>query len=120
MADEPFIDTHIHFWDHSIEGLEWAWLKTGFTFRRWEGSDELDAPRYTPPEFQAEAVGCELAGAVHVHCAHPIDDGCPRVPVRRGSGGLPLERTPAGLAEWSAAMARRARRPNVVCKISAV
>ena len=40
MADEPFIDTHIHFWDHSVEGLEWAWLKSGFTFRRWEGSGD--------------------------------------------------------------------------------
>jgi predicted TIM-barrel fold metal-dependent hydrolase len=74
MADEPFVDTHIHFWDHSVEGLEWAWLKSGYTFRRWEGSDELDAPRYTPPEFRVEADGSGLAAAVHVHCAHPIDD----------------------------------------------
>jgi predicted TIM-barrel fold metal-dependent hydrolase len=74
MADEPFIDTHIHFWDHSVDGLEWAWLKSGFTFRRWEGSDELDAPRYSVPEFHTEAEGSALAAAVHVHCAHPIAD----------------------------------------------
>ena len=48
MADEPFVDSHIHFWDHSVDGLQWAWLKSGYTFRRWEGSDELDAPRYAP------------------------------------------------------------------------
>jgi predicted TIM-barrel fold metal-dependent hydrolase len=213
MADEPFVDAHIHHWDHSVPGLEWAWLKSGFTFRGWEGSDELDAPRYLTPEFQAEAAGTGLAAAVHVHCAHPIDDpvaetawlervadeygmpngivgGCllgrpdapevlrrhaahprmrgvrdwesgthldvheiapamdvaaelglsielrrahdefdvldaiaarwPEVTIALSHACLPLERTPADLAAWSAAMARLARRPNVVCKISAV
>ena len=87
MADEPFVDTHIHFWDHSVEGLEWAWLKSGYTFRRWEGSDELDAPRYTPPEFRLEAAGTGLAAAVHVHCAHPIDDPATETAMARGGGG---------------------------------
>ena len=74
MADEPFVDSHIHFWDHSVDGLQWAWLKSGYTFRRWEGSDELDAPRYLPPELRTEAAGTGLTAAVHVHCAHPIAD----------------------------------------------
>jgi predicted TIM-barrel fold metal-dependent hydrolase len=213
MADEPFIDTHIHFWDHSVAGLEWSWLKSGYTFRRWEGSDELDAPRYLPPELRAEAAETGLAAAVHVHCAHPIDDrvaetawletvadehgmpegiigGCllgrpdapdvlrrhaahprlrgirdwesathldvdeitpamdvaaelglsielrrahdefavlddlaarwPSVTIALSHACLPLDRTPADLAAWSAAMARLAQRPNVVCKFSAL
>ena len=70
-----------------MEGLEWAWLKSGYTFRRWEGSDELDAPRYTPPEFRLEAAGTGLAAAVHVHCAHPIDDPVDRDAMARGGGG---------------------------------
>ena len=74
MADQPFIDTHVHFWDHSVEGLEWAWLKEGYTFRRWKGSDSLDAPRYSAPEFRAESEGAGVAAIVHVHAAHPIDD----------------------------------------------
>jgi predicted TIM-barrel fold metal-dependent hydrolase len=74
VSDEPFIDAHIHFWDQSVDGLQWAWLRSGFSFRRWDASDELDAPRYTPPEFRDEAAGTGLAGAVHLHCAHPIAD----------------------------------------------
>lgn len=213
MSDEPFVDTHIHFWDHAVDGLEWAWLKSGFKFRRWEGSDELDAPRYLIPEFHTESAGTGLVAAVHVHCAHPIADpvretqwleavadeygspeglvgGCllgrpdaadvlrrhaahprlrgvrdwesgthlvvdeiagamdvaselglsielrrdhhefavldeiaarwPSVTIALSHACLPLERSPADLAEWSAAMQRLACRPNVVCKISAV
>jgi predicted TIM-barrel fold metal-dependent hydrolase len=74
VADEPFIDCHIHFWDHSVEGLQWAWLRSGYTFRRWTGSAELDAPHYLPPELRDEAAGIGLAASVHVHCAHPIAD----------------------------------------------
>jgi predicted TIM-barrel fold metal-dependent hydrolase len=213
MADEPFIDTHIHFWDHAVAGLEWAWLKSGYTYRLWEGSETLDAPRYLVPEFLAEADGCGLAGCVHVHAADPVEhpvletawlegvadqhgmpngivgrcllgqpdaveilrgharhrrvrgvrdfesgkhlvvdeiapamdvlaehglsaelrrshdefavleeiaDRWPQVTIALSHACLPLHRTPADLADWSAAMARLARRPNVVCKISAV
>ena len=74
MDDEPFLDTHAHFWDHAVEGLDWAWLKPGFTFRRWEGSASLDAPQYLPPELGEEAAGSGLAGVVHVHAADPDAD----------------------------------------------
>ena len=74
MADEPFVDTHAHFWDHSVDGLDWAWLKPGFTFRRWEGSADLDAPQYLPPELRAEADGAGLGGVVHVHAADMTSD----------------------------------------------
>ena len=71
MADEPFVDTHAHFWDHSVEGLDWAWLKPDFKFRRWEGSASLDAPHYLPPDLREEAAGARLTGVVHVHAADP-------------------------------------------------
>ena len=74
MPDEPFVDTHAHFWDHSVEGLDWAWLKPGFTFRAWEGSADLDAPQYLPPELREEAAGAGLAGVVHVHAADMTSD----------------------------------------------
>jgi predicted TIM-barrel fold metal-dependent hydrolase len=213
MADEPFIDTHIHFWDHSVPGLEWAWLQPGYTFRKWAAVAELDAPRYSVPEYVAEAAGTGLAGCVHVQAAEPLErpvletewlesvadehgmpngivgrcllhrpgapdvlrdharhgrvrgvrdhesakhlvvvdivpamdvlaelgfsvelrrahdqfdvleqiaDRWPTVTLALSHACLPLERTPGDLAAWSAAMARVARRPNVVCKISAV
>jgi predicted TIM-barrel fold metal-dependent hydrolase len=72
MADEPFVDTHIHFWDKSVDGLRWAWLEPGFSFRKWTFDPVMDAPRYGPIEFRAEADGSELVGAVHVNCADPL------------------------------------------------
>ena len=44
----------------------------------------------------------------------------PSVTVLLSHACLPLERTPEQLAEWSGAMRRLARRPNVACKISTV
>ena len=74
MADEPFVDAHIHFWDKSVEQLRWAWLEPGYQFRKWTSHPDIDAPRYTTPELLTEAAGTDLVGAVHVHCADPIDD----------------------------------------------
>ena len=74
MADEPLIDTHVHFWDHGAPDLRWAWLESGFKFRKWESAGTLDAPRYTTPEFRAEAEGCDVGAIVHVHAADPIED----------------------------------------------
>jgi predicted TIM-barrel fold metal-dependent hydrolase len=74
MADAPFVDAHIHFWDKSAEQLEWAWLERGYRFRKWTSDSSIDAPRYATEEFLAEASGTGLAGAVHVHCADPISD----------------------------------------------
>jgi predicted TIM-barrel fold metal-dependent hydrolase len=74
MADEPYVDTHIHFWDKSVDGLQWAWLEPGYSFRKWTFDSVVDAPRYRPPEFRAEAAGTGLVGAVHVHCADPLPE----------------------------------------------
>ena len=72
MADEPFVDAHIHFWDKSAKGLAWAWLEPGYQFRKWTSHPSIDAPRYSTPEFLDEAAGTGLVGAVHVHAADPI------------------------------------------------
>jgi predicted TIM-barrel fold metal-dependent hydrolase len=72
MADEPFVDAHIHFWDKSATGLEWAWLEPGYQFRKWTSHPSIDAPRYSTPEFLDEASATGLAGAVHVHATDPI------------------------------------------------
>ena len=213
MADEPFVDTHIHFFDKAYDGLQWAWLEPGFSFRKWSYDAAIDSPRYCPPEFRAEAAGTGLAGAVHVHCADPLPDPAvetawidslaadtgwpqaqvgrcdldapnaaatiaaeavsplfrgirdpfsakrldadvaapamdalaefgaslevrrhhndfavldelaalwPTVPILLSHGCLPLERTTADHAAWSAALRSLARWPNVACKISTV
>jgi predicted TIM-barrel fold metal-dependent hydrolase len=68
-SDEPFVDAHVHFWDHSVPGLRWAWLEPGFDHPRLKGTPRLDAPRYTTPEFLAEAAGTGVVAAVHVQAA---------------------------------------------------
>lgn len=212
-AEAPFIDTHVHHWDHSVDGLHWPWLEPGFTHRMLRDMHVLDAPRYTAAEFREETTGAGVAGVVHVQAVGEIpdpsdetawlqrmgdehgwptgivasctisrpgavdllrrhaeharfcgarditssrhldpDEGAaaldelaalglslearrhpdsfdvldeiaarwPELTVVMSHACLPLERTPATLRQWTAAAQLLARRPNVVCKISAV
>jgi predicted TIM-barrel fold metal-dependent hydrolase len=210
---EALLDTHVHFWDHAVDGLRWPWLEAGFSHRKVAGTAALDAPRYTVPEFLAEAEGAGVGGIVHVQAVDGVpdlaretewlqgladehgmpnaivascvvtapdavallgrherypsfagvrditaakhldaDEAAPALDVLAAAGRsfearrrheqfdvldeiaarwptltlvmshacLPLERTAAERAAWTVAARRLARRPNVVCKISAV
>lgn len=72
MPDVPFIDTHVHFWDHSVAGLRWSWLDGGNT--SGVARTSIDAARFVVPDRLAEASGTGLVGVVHGHCVHPVDD----------------------------------------------
>ena len=74
MTSEPFIDTHVHFWDHAVPGLRWPWLEPGFTYHDVRGTEALDAPRYTAEEFTGEAAGAGTEGVVHVQAVDGVDD----------------------------------------------
>lgn len=74
MPDEPFVDAHVHFWDRSAVGLEWAWLDSGFSAYRFDSGDGYSTASYLPPDLMAEADGAGLAGVVGMHCAEPIPD----------------------------------------------
>ena len=74
MTDEPFVDAHVHFWDRSAAGLEWAWLDSGFSAYRFDSGDGYSTANYLPPDLMAEAGGAGVAGVVGVHCAEPIPD----------------------------------------------
>jgi predicted TIM-barrel fold metal-dependent hydrolase len=71
---EPFVDAHVHFWDHAEPGLWWQWLDPGFEHPRLKGMYRLDAPRYTPPELRAEAGDAAPSMVVHVQSAALTDD----------------------------------------------
>src|SRR5215471_20391325 len=73
-APEPFVDAHVHFWDHAQPNLSWPWLDPGFEHPRLRGMHRLDAPRYTPPELRAEAGDAAPSMVVHVQAAAPTDD----------------------------------------------
>jgi predicted TIM-barrel fold metal-dependent hydrolase len=70
---EPLTDTHVHFWDRSIEGLRWAWLEPGFTHPRLGRLPEIASDKYTAPEFRRDTAGCDLAKVVHIQAAQAPD-----------------------------------------------
>ena len=73
MADEPFVDTHIHFWDKSVDrSASGPGSSRAISFRKWTFDPAIDAPRYGPRSSAPRRPGCDVVGAVHVHCADPI------------------------------------------------
>lgn len=79
----PFIDTHVHYWDHEVEGMRWPWLEPGFTshLHSWttaSAAARLQAlhsmPRFIGPDFMAEVEGAGVVGMVHAHAATPDGD----------------------------------------------
>lgn len=73
-ANEPLIDTHVHFWDHQIDGLRWPWLEPDFTHRKVTGTHVLDAPRYTSEEFRNESNGADVSGMIHIQAVDGVAD----------------------------------------------
>ena len=61
-----FVDTHVHFWDRSAEGLEWPMLEVGFAYplHRFDATG-----RFAAEEFRAETAGTNVTKVVHVQAA---------------------------------------------------
>lgn len=77
------IDTHVHFWDHRVEGMRWVWLEPGFTshLHSWTTAGAVEqlerlrsVERFTGPEFRDETAGAGVVGMVHAHAATPDGD----------------------------------------------
>ena len=73
-ADELLLDTHVHFWDHGVEGLRWPWLEPNFSHRKVAGTHVLDAPRYTSDEFRLESAGAGVGGMIHIQAVDGVAD----------------------------------------------
>lgn len=75
MADQTeFIDTHVHFFDFSQEGLRWAWLEPDFVHPIVGNIDGMKSRRYTAPEFVAESRFSGVERCVHVQAALGTED----------------------------------------------
>ena len=61
-----FVDTHVHFWDHRVEGLHWRYLDPQFEHPRLKGMHRLDAPRFTAAELRAQAGSHAPDRIVHI------------------------------------------------------
>jgi predicted TIM-barrel fold metal-dependent hydrolase len=69
----PFADAHIHFWDHTVEGLRWRFLEPDFEHPRLGGLKHLDAPRYAVAELRVDQADCPAGKVVHVQAAQSED-----------------------------------------------
>jgi predicted TIM-barrel fold metal-dependent hydrolase len=87
----PFVDTHVHFWDHGEADLHWPYLVPGFPHPRLKDMHRLDAPRFGPDELRAEAGDVPLAAIVHVQSAQEAWPGAETAWLQRlaDDGGWP-------------------------------
>ncbi len=76
MADVPFVDTHVHFWDRSLPELGgYAWLDPGGEPSPVMGVyDAVKMPRYWADDFVAETRFANVSKSVHVQAALGIED----------------------------------------------
>ncbi len=76
MADVPFVDTHVHFWDRSLPELGgYAWLDPGGEPHPVMGVyDAVKMPRYWADDFLAETRFSNVPKSVHVQAALGIED----------------------------------------------
>lgn len=61
-----FVDAHVHYWDHGVDGIHWPYLEPGFDHPRLRGMHRLDAPRFTDRELADQAGECAPSAIVHV------------------------------------------------------
>jgi predicted TIM-barrel fold metal-dependent hydrolase len=99
MADIPFVDTHVHFYDLKDETLYYSWLQRDWVHPILGNIDPLKALRYDADCYIAETRFANVTKAVHVQAALGIED-----PVRE--------------TEWLEKMADRTGFPQAIIAYS--
>jgi predicted TIM-barrel fold metal-dependent hydrolase len=61
-----FVDTHVHLFDHSVDGLAWEFHDPGWEHPRLKGAFRLDAPKYSVPQFRTEVRSHGVVKMVHI------------------------------------------------------
>jgi predicted TIM-barrel fold metal-dependent hydrolase len=79
MADLPFVDTHVHFWDLLHPVLRYDWLATEIEEDPILGNyDAIKSARYSAEDFIGEARFANVSKVVHVQAAvgtpDPVDE----------------------------------------------
>ena len=69
MADIPFIDTHVHFYDLQHPKLEYGWLQPGVKHHILEAVEPIQAQRYWADDWVAESRFANVVKSSHVECA---------------------------------------------------
>jgi predicted TIM-barrel fold metal-dependent hydrolase len=75
MAEVPFVDTHVHFWDLADPALRYSWLEPDAEPDPDLGDySAVKSQRYWADDFLAETRFEDVAAIVHVQAATGIDD----------------------------------------------
>jgi predicted TIM-barrel fold metal-dependent hydrolase len=74
MADLPFVDTHVHFWDLKDPTLFYSWLQPDWVHPVLGDIDGLKVLKYMAPQFVAETRFQNVSKAIHVQAALGIED----------------------------------------------
>ena len=69
MAELPFIDTHVHFFDLHHPPLRYDWLAPGVIHPILGDIEAIKVPRFGADEFLAETATANVAAVVHVQAA---------------------------------------------------
>lgn len=96
MADIPFVDTHVHFWERPHPVLKWVWLEPDFIHPQLGDTVFLkELTTYAADEFAEDIDGSNVSKAVHVQAAIGTED--------------PVEET-----KWLSEMAERTGWPTAI------
>jgi predicted TIM-barrel fold metal-dependent hydrolase len=74
MADIPFIDTHVHFYDLEDPTLRYDLLQPGAQHEIIEDIRAVKAQRYWADDWLAETRFTNVVKSIHVQCAGGIED----------------------------------------------
>jgi predicted TIM-barrel fold metal-dependent hydrolase len=69
MADIPFVDSHVHFYDLQHPRLEYGWLQPGVKHHILEAVEPIQAQRYWADDWIAESRFSNVVKSIHVECA---------------------------------------------------
>ena len=74
MAQRPFVDTHVHYWDLKDPLLRYAWLEPDWIHPILGNIDAIKVLLYSADQFIAETRFQNVAKAIHVQAAIGIED----------------------------------------------
>jgi predicted TIM-barrel fold metal-dependent hydrolase len=74
MAQLPFVDTHVHFYDFTEPDLRWVWLEPDFVHPQLGNIDPIKARTFPLEAFIAESRLSNVPKAVHVQAAIGTED----------------------------------------------
>ena len=74
MAELPFIDTHVHFYDLQNEDLYYVWLQPGWKHPQLGDIEPIQAQRYWADDWVAESRFANVPKSIHVQAALGIKD----------------------------------------------